>query len=79
MSHGDRVVKIPDNFKIVATSEGAPFAAIANEKDKIYGVQFHPEVAHTPDGEKLIKNFCIDICVITSYSIHYTKLYDTTL
>ena len=57
MSHGDRVVDIPEGFKVVATSDGAPFAAIANVKDKRYAVQFHPEVVHTPDGARLISNF----------------------
>ncbi len=62
MSHGDRVTKIPDGFRVVATSENAPFAAIADDARKIYAVQFHPEVAHTPDGAKLLKNFTHKIC-----------------
>lgn len=57
MSHGDRVTALPDGFEIVATSPGAPFAAIADERRRFYGVQFHPEVVHTPDGAKLISNF----------------------
>jgi len=57
MSHGDRVVALPPGFKTVATSEGAPFAAIADESRKIYGVQFHPEVVHTPKGAALLENF----------------------
>ncbi|WP_062228392.1 glutamine-hydrolyzing GMP synthase [Aureimonas frigidaquae] len=57
MSHGDRVTALPDGFEIVATSPGAPFAAIADEARRFYGVQFHPEVVHTPDGAKLISNF----------------------
>jgi len=57
MSHGDKVVRLPEGFEVVATSPGAPFAIIADEKRRIYGVQFHPEVAHTPDGAKLIANF----------------------
>jgi GMP synthase (glutamine-hydrolysing) len=57
MSHGDRVTKIPDGYEVVASSSGAPFAVIANEAKKIYAVQFHPEVAHTPDGAKLIGAF----------------------
>ncbi len=61
MSHGDRVVAIPDGFKVIAQSEGAPFAAIANENKRFYGVQFHPEVAHTPDGAKLLRNFTHEI------------------
>lgn len=57
MSHGDRVTKLPDGFKIVGTSPGAPMAAIANEQKHYYGVQFHPEVVHTPHGRELLKNF----------------------
>jgi GMP synthase (glutamine-hydrolysing) len=57
MSHGDRVTALPDGFEVIGTSQGAPFAAIADEKRQIYGVQFHPEVVHTPDGAKLIANF----------------------
>ncbi|OAN50181.1 glutamine-hydrolyzing GMP synthase [Paramagnetospirillum marisnigri] len=57
MSHGDRVTAIPAGFKVVATSEGAPFAAIANAEKRIYGVQFHPEVVHTPIGKQLLSNF----------------------
>ena len=62
MSHGDRVVSIPEGFRVIATSEGAPFAAIADEKRALYGLQFHPEVVHTPDGAKLLKNFVTEIC-----------------
>ena len=57
MSHGDRVVALPDGFRVVATSDGAPYAAIANDEKKFYGVQFHPEVVHTPHGAALLKNF----------------------
>ena len=48
-------------FQIIATSENAPFAAIADEARKFYGVQFHPEVMHTPDGAKLLRNFALNI------------------
>ncbi len=61
MSHGDRVDSIPVGFEVIASTKSAPFAAIADEKRKIYGVQFHPEVTHTPDGAALIKNFVINI------------------
>ncbi len=57
MSHGDRVTAIPDGFRVVGTSTGAPFAAIADDSRKFYAVQFHPEVVHTPDGAKLLSNF----------------------
>jgi len=62
MSHGDTVTQIPDGFETVGTSKGAPFAAIANEDKKFYGVQFHPEVVHTPKGHLLISNFVHKIC-----------------
>lgn len=57
MSHGDRVTQIPAGFKIVGTSSGAPCCAVADDTRKFYGVQFHPEVMHTPDGAKLLHNF----------------------
>ena len=57
MSHGDRVINLPDGFHVIARTEDAPFAAIADVDRKFYGVQFHPEVVHTPDGSKLIANF----------------------
>ena len=57
MSHGDRVNNLPDGFSVIGTSENAPYAAIADEARKIYGVQFHPEVVHTPDGAKMLENF----------------------
>lgn len=57
MSHGDRIDSIPEGFSVIARTDGAPFAAIANEERKLYGVQFHAEVAHTPDGARLLANF----------------------
>ncbi len=57
MSHGDRVIALPKGFHPVAESAGAPFAAVCDEARKFYGVQFHPEVMHTPDGAKLLRNF----------------------
>jgi GMP synthase (glutamine-hydrolysing) len=57
MSHGDRVIRLPHGFRVVGTSEGAPFAVFANDDMPAYGVMFHPEVVHTPDGAKLISNF----------------------
>ena len=61
MSHGDRVSKLAPGFEVVATSEGAPFAAVANEEKKFYAVQFHPEVVHTPHGAQLIQNFTHEV------------------
>ncbi|MBS0242031.1 MAG: glutamine-hydrolyzing GMP synthase [Proteobacteria bacterium] len=57
MSHGDRVTRLPPGFRVVAVSEGAPFAAIADAEGKHFAVQFHPEVVHTPRGAALIRNF----------------------
>ncbi|AQX20971.1 GMP synthase (glutamine-hydrolyzing) [Bartonella sp. CDC_skunk] len=57
MSHGDRVVALPEGFHVIGASQGAPYAAIADEKRRFYAVQFHPEVVHTTDGAKLLKNF----------------------
>jgi len=57
MSHGDRVIRLPPGFRVVGTSKGAPFAAIADDTRHFYGVQFHPEVMHTPHGAQLLRNF----------------------
>lgn len=65
MSHGDRVTAIPPGFEVIATSAGAPFAAIADETRAIYGVQFHPEVMHTPRGAMLLKNFTHGVAGLT--------------
>src|SRR4051812_19220372 len=57
MSHGDKITAIPPGFEVVATSESSPYAVIADETRKFYGVQFHPEVVHTPRGATLLSNF----------------------
>ena len=57
MSHGDRITKMPPGFEVAGVSANAPFAVIQDEKRKYYGLMFHPEVVHTPDGAKLIRNF----------------------
>ena len=57
MSHGDRITKMPPGFVVAGTSANAPFAVIQDEKRRYYGLMFHPEVVHTPDGAKLIRNF----------------------
>ena len=66
MSHGDRVTRLPEGFKAIAQSENAPMAAIADEARRYYGVQFHLEVAHTPDGARLISNFLHKIAGLKS-------------
>lgn len=62
MSHGDRVDGIKRNFDVLATTENSPYAAIKHKETNFYGVQFHPEVAHTPLGAKLLRNFLYGIC-----------------
>ncbi|MDP1027435.1 glutamine-hydrolyzing GMP synthase [Sphingomonas sp. KR1UV-12] len=65
MSHGDHVAELAPGFRPVATSKGAPFAIIADDARRIYAMQFHPEVVHTPDGAKLIANFARHVCGLT--------------
>jgi GMP synthase (glutamine-hydrolysing) len=62
MSHGDRVEKLPEGFRIVAKSEGAPYAIATDEQRRFYSMMFHPEVVHTPDGGKLLANFVRHVC-----------------
>ncbi len=62
MSHGDKVIKPPEGFKVIASSENAEIAAIENRVKRIFGVQFHPEVYHTVHGKKILRNFLFDIC-----------------
>ena len=61
MSHGDRVIRLPPGFRAVATSEGAPFAAFADDRRRYYGLMFHPEVVHTPHGAQLLRNFTHEV------------------
>src|SRR5438876_119524 len=65
MSHGDRITKMPPGFVVAGTSPNAPFAVIQDEKRKYYGLMFHPEVVHTPDGAKLIRNFVRKVAGLT--------------
>ncbi len=62
MSHGDRVEKLPPNFNLMASTESAPIAGMADEERNFYGIQFHPEVTHTHQGERIINRFVHDIC-----------------
>ena len=64
MSHGDRVVSLPEGFEVFARSEGAPFAVFGNVERRMYGLMFHPEVVHTPDGAQLLANFVRNIAGI---------------
>lgn len=62
MSHGDRVVELPPGFKLIASSDGAPIAGIADESLNFYGLQFHPEVTHTRQGGRILSRFVLEIC-----------------
>lgn len=62
MSHGDRVVDLPPGFTLIASSDGAPIAGIANEEKGLYGLQFHPEVTHTRQGSRILERFALEIC-----------------
>src|SRR3546814_13138884 len=61
MSHACRVISLPEVFLVAGSSDGAPFAAIADDTRRFYAVQFHPEVVHTPHGPQLLRNFTHDI------------------
>jgi len=73
MSHGDAVVAAPDGFRVVASTPGSPVAAIESEERGVFGVQFHPEVVHTPHGNDMLKRFLFEVCKArpswTSHSI----------
>lgn len=62
MSHGDHVLQLPEGFVVSAKTANTPNAAMANHERKVYGVQFHPEVVHTPQGMELIRNFLFEVC-----------------
>jgi len=63
MSHGDTVFAMPHNYTILAHSENSPVAAFGNLKKRIYGLQWHPEVAHTEHGTKMLRNFLFEVCM----------------
>ncbi|MEG2829549.1 MAG: glutamine-hydrolyzing GMP synthase, partial [Edwardsiella sp. (in: enterobacteria)] len=62
MSHGDKVTAIPSDFTTVASTETCPYAIMANEEKRFYGVQFHPEVTHTHQGQHMLQRFVLEIC-----------------
>jgi GMP synthase (glutamine-hydrolysing) len=62
MSHGDQISEIPSVFRVVGKTRTSPFTAIAHESEPFFGIQFHPEVTHTPKGKDLIGRFIINIC-----------------
>src|SRR5207249_2167834 len=61
MSHGDRVTKLPPGFEVLASSANSEVAAMGDPQRRLFGLQFHPEVEHTPDGARILKNF-LDLC-----------------
>ena len=62
MSHGDKVTELPAGFKVIASNDTTPIAAMADEDRKFYAVQFHPEVTHTKQGDAMLRRFVLDIC-----------------
>ena len=64
MSHADTIIKLPEDFKVVAKTENIPVAAFKIENEETYGLQFHPEVYHSKEGQKILNNFVVDICGI---------------
>ena len=69
MSHSDEVIKIPTGFEVIAKTKNCPIAAMQNRDRKIYGLQFHPEVTHTKDGQKILENFAAGICQMKKIGI----------
>ena len=75
MSHADQVSKLPNGFKVIASSQNSKFSIVENYKKKFYGVQFHPEVTHTKKGKILLKNFLFFICKVKkNWSAKHQKL-----
>jgi len=62
MSHGDHIISLPDELEVIAYTENAPVAAVKHVNKEIYGVQFHPEVVHTDDGQIILRNFVLTVC-----------------
>ncbi|HBG46181.1 MAG TPA: GMP synthase (glutamine-hydrolyzing) [Deltaproteobacteria bacterium] len=62
MSHGDKAQKLPDGFSTIGTSENSSICAMRDRAGRVYGVQFHPEVAHTPKGDRILRNFVMKVC-----------------
>ena len=65
MSHSDYIMSSPENFNNIAHTANCPCAAIADDNRKLYGVQFHPEVEHCQDGDKVLRNFLYNVCEVS--------------
>lgn len=78
MSHGDQVIKLPEGFKTYGRTSTIPYAIVADEKRKIYGIQFHPEVVHTEFGEDILKNF-LSICGVDLKKVTINKEFVSSL
>ena len=78
MSHGDTITAIPDNFRVIASTDKVKIAAYQAEGEKMWGVQFHPEVFHSEDGTQMLKNFVVDVCGC-SQSWSAASFVDTTV
>ncbi|KAJ3025471.1 UNVERIFIED_CONTAM: GMP synthase (glutamine-hydrolyzing) [Siphonaria sp. JEL0065] len=79
MSHGDSLSAAPTGFKVIAKTSSSPFVAVEHEQKLIYGIQFHPEVTHTPEGKILLKNFVSGICGIQSGGWSMNSFIDTEI
>ncbi|KAJ3274547.1 GMP synthase (glutamine-hydrolyzing), partial [Blyttiomyces sp. JEL0837] len=76
MSHGDQISSLPTGFSVIAKTSTAPYAGIHRESDNLYGIQFHPEVTHTPEGSILLRNFVVNICNVTPGAWSMTSFID---
>ena len=76
MSHEDTVVKLPKNFTAIGYTKTQKLTIIENSKQKVYGVQFHPEVTHTDNGKQIFKNFLFSICRIKKLEHYLPKKKD---
>lgn len=75
MSHGDQLSELPPNFHVIGATKTAPYAAVAHDTKPIYGIQFHPEVTHSPRGREVIGRFIKNICGCRA---HWTMVRSTS-
>ena len=75
MSHGDQLSELPPNFHVIGATKTAPYAAVAHDTKPIYGIQFHPEVTHSPRGREVIGRFIENICGCRA---HWTMVRSTS-